>query len=656
MADLVLTIPTSPRGMIAVEHLKQRGVEDLGCEYQQSLSDRLSELEGSARLGELPHTFHRVLVRDGDEHGATNRILRFHDGERDGAGKIDAAERNETLMLSAPPLGLPFSLGGKHADYLRQMKVDDGHRDGIKARGIGVAIVDSGLESSTTINVADFYDLEIANPIHAGLAHMTDNDGHGTAMATLVAAVAPEAEIYIVRVMDQGSPALWNVLAGVGVAAFDCRAAVISLSLGFEKFLVCGVCGATGPTRSVALEKLLDGVTQAPYLSGGRKPVYVASTGNESSSTSINYPAGYASAVPVGGVNSNSDRSSFSNYQTKVHNHQLMAPGGDKTTANVVTEDVGKGSGAPCCGTSVSTAYAAGMLALLWSDSRYDQLDRDQFLDKLLKDHCFRGASQAQNEYGAGLIQYKAATVSAKDTYSGDIGAAALRLPKWLSVPVRWPVAEKRYVDLPLAGGKIRMLMDHGYLSTIRRRLLQNSRWADNELRRSEQVLEFDFKLAEQLQAIDSSTGEVGSRGEAFAFANGKINFEGTVWRILTCGLDLTFAREWRPEGSEILSALKTLGRVIAKLDPPDRVVYRAILEICRDKERAEKEAKADTEDLVAYFEKHRQNMPVKLDEILLKLVKRHVLAEIRYSDSSSGGNSVASGERTAWIPARESV
>jgi hypothetical protein len=429
MADLILTIPSTDRGGIAIRHLLEAGREELGCSYEHSLSDQLRGLESSRVLQELPHSFHRVWVRDGDEAGAINRILRFHDGEGAGRGKVEAAERNETMMLSAPYLGLPFKLGGKHTDYLRQMNVGDAHHHGVKGNGVHIAIVDSGLQSSAGINAVDFYDVQTASPVHAGLSAMVDNDGHGTAMASLTAEVAPEASIYVVRVMDQGSLTLWNVLAGVGVGAFDCRAAVISLSFGFSGFMRCRVCGATGAVRSIAFEKLLDGITQSPYLSAGRKPVYVASTGNDGSSTCIDYPAAYETAVPVGAVNSKGDRASFSNYdQGTTHKRHLMGPGGEKTTANVVTEDVGTGGRAQCCGTSVAAAYAAGMLAVLWSDSRYDKLDSDRFLDMVLNDHCVRATSQPQNEYGAGVIQYKPPLVSDGDTKNGTKDVPANRI------------------------------------------------------------------------------------------------------------------------------------------------------------------------------------------------------------------------------------
>lgn len=138
-------------------------------------------------------------------------------------GSGDRDELNALLVPSAQYLGLPFSLGGKHTDYLNQMNVPDAHRNGIKGHGIRLAIVDSGLDAASPLRIADFYDIEAGPPIHIGAAGQIDNDGHGTAMAVLAAEVAPEAEIYIVRVMDRGALTLWNVLAGAGVCAQPAR-------------------------------------------------------------------------------------------------------------------------------------------------------------------------------------------------------------------------------------------------------------------------------------------------------------------------------------------------------------------------------------------------------------------------------------------------
>jgi subtilisin family serine protease len=405
MADLILTIPNDGPENAAIQHLTaERGETDLGCQYVESLSDRLNGLRSSDLLRHMKHTFHRVRVSDGDERSASNRILSWHNGEIDGRGKVDAAEKNEELMLAQPYLGLPFMIGGKHTEYLRIMRVNIAHMLGVTGSGVRVAIVDSGLDRSAGVTAQDFYDLQRAKPVHR-LGAMIDKDGHGTAMAALVASVAPDAEIHVIRVYDKGSLTLWNALAGVGVAAFDCDAAIVSLSFGFDSFLSCGVCGASGSARSVALEKMLDGISQST-ASTGHGCIYVAATGNESSTKSFNYPAAYASALAVGSVNGALARSSFSNYGTN-HKQYLMAPGGDKNSANVVTEDVGRGSRSSCFGTSVATAYTAGMLALFWSDDQYNRLSRKKFLRAILNDRRGRPKNCNQQEYGAGVIEYR---------------------------------------------------------------------------------------------------------------------------------------------------------------------------------------------------------------------------------------------------------
>jgi len=75
-----------------------------------------------------------------------------------------------------------------------------------------------------------------------------------------------------------------------------------------------------------------------------------------------------------------------------------------------VTEDVGTGGNSPqspCYGTSVSTAYASGMLALLRSDDRHNSQTRTDFL-KDLQNYCHPPAHSATTpaDYGMGIIRY----------------------------------------------------------------------------------------------------------------------------------------------------------------------------------------------------------------------------------------------------------
>lgn len=408
MAELVLAVPNSRAGMVAVRHLSDAGARDLGVRYLQALHDRLRGLESGSRLAALSHSFHLAEVEEGGEVAAINRILRWHNGEgepRSLHGRVDAAEPNLIFRPSAT-MGLPFMLGGSHQNYLRLMNVNDAWQSGVRGKGITIAIVDSGADPALPKLVDDFYDIESGNPIHP--AARIDNDGHGTAMATLVREVAPDATIVGIRVFDQNKLNLWNVLAGTGAAVFDCSAGIVSISLGYAQMPAnCRACGASAQSRSLAFQYLLDGITQSPGKRGS-PPIYVAATGNDYSSTGFNFPAAYDSAVAIGSVTSTLARSAFSNYGKNSPKYFFMAPGGEETPVGTVVEHVGAGGSIPCRGTSVATAYAAGMLALLWSDPRYQNQTPGVFLPNVMLHDLLPlpKGNPDPHQYGSGLIQY----------------------------------------------------------------------------------------------------------------------------------------------------------------------------------------------------------------------------------------------------------
>jgi hypothetical protein len=317
MSGLVVSIPRGEAGNTAWVHLQEAGQRDLGVGYRQALHTRLSGLQSGLRLMALDHTFHRLEVEDGLEAAAINRIMSWHNGEGGRGslhGRVDAVEPDLIFQPSAT-LGLPFHPGGLHQTYLQLMKVDDAHRAGVDGKGITVAVVDSGADAGMKKPVDDFYDIQSGNPVHPG-AHV-DHDGHGTAMATLVQEVAPEAKVVAIRVFDEDKLNLWNVLAGTGTAVFDCNADIVSISLGYTQMPSrCGVCGASAQSRSLAFQYLLEGIARTPGQRGS-PPLYVAATGNDYSSGGFNYPAAYDSAVAIGSVTGKLGRSAFSNYGKK---------------------------------------------------------------------------------------------------------------------------------------------------------------------------------------------------------------------------------------------------------------------------------------------------------------------------------------------------
>src|SRR5262249_47745067 len=147
-------------------------------------------------------------------------VLQWHSGRTDDRqrGKVEAVEPNYRLYPLAA-LGLPFQLGGDHTSYLRIMRVPDAHSINVTGARVRVAILDTGLDSKATLKPRDFYDVvNAAGNLHPIPPAPLDIDGHGTAMAELVQAVARDADTYIIRVLDDGQNGklnLWNVLAGI---------------------------------------------------------------------------------------------------------------------------------------------------------------------------------------------------------------------------------------------------------------------------------------------------------------------------------------------------------------------------------------------------------------------------------------------------------
>jgi len=293
---------------------------------------------------------------------------------------------------------------------------------GSTGAGVQVVVVDSGLDTSAGITPSHFYDVESTPP--GPLRQIADGTGHGTAMATLIREIAPGAAISVVQALDPtGNLPLWNLLAAIPVAVYDCHAAIINLSVGCAGFPNrCSICGATVQARLLGFDKMLEGIAKVPNPAVAGPPIYVAATGNEQANAGFNFPAFQSETVAVGAVTSAGVRSSFSNYGTNGHKWYLMAPGGEEV-ARTVTEDVGsvvtsQGS-VPYFGTSVATAYVSGMLALLRSELRYRNMPRDNFLDKVVQDHCELAPGAQPIEYGSGQIVYVKAPAAAAVAAAG---------------------------------------------------------------------------------------------------------------------------------------------------------------------------------------------------------------------------------------------
>jgi thermitase len=212
---------------------------------------------------------------------------------------------------------------------------------------IKIAIIDTGVESThpdLSGKIAggwDFVD-DDATP--------QDGNGHGTHVAGLaaaatnngigMAAVAPDARILAVRVLDNnGSGTIADVASGIQYAA-DQGAKVINLSLGSS-------------SSSTTLQNAVN-------YAWSKGAVLVASAGG-SGSTTPTYPAAYSNVIAVACTTASDTLCSFSNRGTWV---DVAAPGQSIYSTY-------KGGGfAYLSGTSMAAAHVSGVAGLLAAQNR----------------------------------------------------------------------------------------------------------------------------------------------------------------------------------------------------------------------------------------------------------------------------------------------
>ncbi|MFE6174394.1 S8 family serine peptidase [Streptomyces sp. NPDC056464] len=254
--------------------------------------------------------------------------------------------------------------------------------------GVTVAVVDSGVDASHPDLAGQV--LPGKDFTGSGNPH-EDDDGHGTAMASLIAGhghgpgnsagvmgLAPKVKILPVRAYvteDKIDTQSW--VAGVRYAV-DQGASVINLSL--------------GDSRAYPGSKAAKAIAYAQE----RDVVVVSATGNDGGS--VTYPAALPGVVAVSGVDKGLNFWSKSN----TGNVTVAAPGVETAQADPTTN-----SGyAVADGTSGSAAYVSAIVALL--RSKYPDLTAGQIVNRLIKSASFlnnKGRTAPDEELGYGIAR-----------------------------------------------------------------------------------------------------------------------------------------------------------------------------------------------------------------------------------------------------------
>ncbi|MFG2844891.1 type VII secretion-associated serine protease mycosin [Kitasatospora sp. NPDC048296] len=257
-----------------------------------------------------------------------------------------------------------------------------------QGEGVTVAVIDSGVNSEhqdltgQVLPGADFSGTKSDGRI--------DTDGHGTAMASLIAGhghgtqagvmgLAPKVKILPVKVRtsDGGPIPEQNDLAAAIRYAADNGAKVINMSLGGSQF-------DSQSRKAVAYAVSKD-------------VVLVAATGNDGKSDGVGYPAAFPGVVAVGAADSKGVvwEDSTSGSETT-----LIAPGVGIYHASAKSPT----SYAVGDGTSDATAYVSATAALI--RSKYPDLSAGQVVNRMIKTATppANGTVVPNNHYGYGTV------------------------------------------------------------------------------------------------------------------------------------------------------------------------------------------------------------------------------------------------------------
>ncbi len=254
-------------------------------------------------------------------------------------GKPLTAEQQESLIKSFPGGELVWRLG-----------VQELWRDGITGKGVRVAVIDEGIAPHSELDDA----VKARRNFTAQRGAATVGE-HGTHVAGIIRAVAPDAEIRGYAVLSGGgsNPLLERPNHDGIVKAIDAAVAdgnrVINLSLG----------SGGGPSDVVAraIER---------YTSQG--VIFIVATGNERDSRGLNSPSVALNALSVGNLDVNGRPWVSSSYGANFDPERLsvvaktifMVPG-----TNIYSTLPGDKFG-PMTGTSMASPGLAGVSALLY--------------------------------------------------------------------------------------------------------------------------------------------------------------------------------------------------------------------------------------------------------------------------------------------------
>jgi len=234
-----------------------------------------------------------------------------------------------------------------------------------------VAVIDSGVSPAPQLPASKILPgIDLVN----NDSDASDDNGHGTRVATIIVVYAPNADIVPVKVLDEnGDGSVADIAAGVNDAANDARVRVLNLSLGHE--------GGFVPIEAAALQNAVRAgkvIVMAAGNEGAPEPTQPAALANDLG----------GGALAVGAVNVSNVMQPYSNRAGSVQNFYLVAFDGNG-------------------GTSFAAPVVAAGAALLVAYAPH--LTPQQVVEILTGTAVDLGALGPDPMYGMGLVDLDAA-------------------------------------------------------------------------------------------------------------------------------------------------------------------------------------------------------------------------------------------------------
>jgi len=288
------------------------------------------------------------------------------------AGLLDGSEKNGFVFPMQVP-DLPegsiqpgaVPLGNHLADYLNVSQYDRTEW----GKNVSVAVLDTGVSLSASFAKQMSQTTLVDLP-----ADLSTLNGHGTAVASLILQVAPDAQIISIRIADDQGQSNSSLIAQGILAAADSGAQLINISL-----------GGFGDSQV-----LRDAVAYAQS-----KGIVIVSSAGNNGVNQITQPASLPGVVAVGGVDAKSDILLFSNSGP---NLAATAPG-----YGVAAEGV-TGGYVSFSGTSASSPIEAGVIAAAMSNNVIGSLTAAEANALVSASLDEAGAPGVDPSYGGGTV------------------------------------------------------------------------------------------------------------------------------------------------------------------------------------------------------------------------------------------------------------